>query len=80
MTILALAGWVRRVALIVFQRGILFVLAPLCSLAAGTVTLAWDGSPGTDVIAGYKIHYGTKSRTYTNAIWAGTATTLRAHA
>lgn len=42
----------------------------------GTVTVAWDPSPGTNVIARYNIYYGVGSREYTNVVSAGTSTTL----
>jgi hypothetical protein len=48
----------------------------LASFAAGTVTLAWDPSAGTNVIANYNIYYGVASRTYTNVVSAGTNTTV----
>ena len=32
--------------------------------------------PGTNIIANYKIYYGLASGMYTNAVSAGTATTL----
>ena len=67
---------VRRAALIVLLWGICLALIPSRSLAAGTVTLAWDPSSGTNVIAGYNIYHGTASGTYTNVTSAGTATTL----
>ena len=51
-------------------------LTPLASLAAGTVTLAWDPSPGTNIIANYNVYYGAASRTYTNTVSAGTNTTV----
>ena len=76
MTILALASRRSRAALIVLLWGICLALVPSRSLAAGTVTLVWDPSLGTNVIAGYKIYYGTGSRTYTNVISVGTATSL----
>ncbi len=41
------------------------------SLAAGKITLAWNPSTGTN-IAGYRIHYGGSSRTYTNMVSVGT--------
>jgi hypothetical protein len=47
----------------------------------GTATLSWnapttntDGTPLTD-LAGYKVYYGTKSRTYTNSTVIGKVTT-----
>jgi hypothetical protein len=46
----------------------------------GTATLAWsapttntDGTPLTD-LAGYKVHYGKSSGTYTNTVTIGKAT------
>lgn len=40
---------------------------------AGDVTLQWDPNPETDVI-GYKIYYGTSSRTYSSPIPLGLQT------
>lgn len=37
-----------------------------------TVALAWDRSPGTNVITKYSVYYGGASRTYTNVTKAGT--------
>jgi hypothetical protein len=76
MTLFALVARMKRTALIVLLWGGSSVLTPLGSLFAGTATLAWDPSAGTNVIANYKIYYGTASRTYTNAASAGAATTL----
>jgi hypothetical protein len=47
----------------------------LAALATGTVTLAWDPSPGTNAIANYNLYYGVASATYTNVVSAGTNTT-----
>ena len=66
----------RRAALVTLIWGVFSALTPLASLAAGSVTLAWDASPGTNVIANYKIYYGVASGTYTNTASAGTNTTL----
>jgi hypothetical protein len=66
----------RRAALITLVLGILSALTPLAARAAGTVTLAWDPSPGTNVIANYKVYYGTASGTYTNSVSAGTNLTV----
>jgi hypothetical protein len=41
-----------------------------------SVTLAWDPSPGTNVIANYNVYYGIASATYTNVVAAGTNTTV----
>ena len=49
---------------------------PSAAFAAGTVTLAWDASPGTNVIANYKVYYGVASATYTNTVAAGTNLTV----
>jgi hypothetical protein len=67
---------VRRVALTVLLLGVLVALTPLASLATGTVTLAWDPSPGTNIIANYNVYYGAASGTYTNTVSAGTNTTV----
>ena len=37
-----------------------------------TVTLAWDRSPGTNVITNYAVLWGGASRSYTNLVNAGT--------
>ena len=76
MTLLALAGWVKRAALIVLFWGGFSVLTPLCSLAVSTATLVWDPSSGTDVITNYNIYYGVASATYTAVVAAGTNTTV----
>jgi hypothetical protein len=76
MTILALAGRVRRTALIVLLWGGFSALTPLCSLAVGTATLVWDPSAGTGVITNYNIYYGVASATYTSVVAAGTNTTV----
>ena len=41
-----------------------------------SVTLAWDPSPGTNVIANYNVYYGVASATYTNVVAAGTNTAM----
>lgn len=76
MTILALAGRVRRAALSVLLCGGFSALAPLSSAAAGTATLVWDPSSGTNVIANYNIYYGVATATYTNVVATGTNTTV----
>jgi fibronectin type III domain protein len=43
-------------------------------LTASPVTLEWDKSPGRDV-KGYRVHYGTASRTYSKTIDVGNVTT-----
>jgi hypothetical protein len=48
----------------------------LAALATGTVTLAWDPSPGTNAIANYNLYFGAASATYTNLVSAGTNTTV----
>ena len=67
---------VRRAALTVFLSSAFLALTPLAALAAGTVTLAWDPSSGTNVIAKYNLYYGVASATYTNVVTAGTNTTV----
>jgi len=41
-----------------------------------SATLAWDPSPGTDIITNYNLYYGVASATYTNVVAAGTNTTV----
>lgn len=41
-----------------------------------SVTLAWDKSPGTNVIVNYNVYYGVTSATYTNVVSAGTNLTV----
>jgi hypothetical protein len=53
----------------------LLALSPLTSLAAPSITLAWDPSPDPTVV-GYKVYWGVTSRSYTNSLSAGSATTL----
>ena len=62
----------RRAALTTLICGAFFALTSLASLATGTITLAWDSSPGTNVIAKYNVYYGVASGTYTNVVAAST--------
>ena len=64
---------VRRAALAVILCSGLPAIFPFSAIAASSVTLAWNPSPGTN-IAGYKIDYGSASRTYTNTINVGNVT------
>lgn len=66
----------RSAALITLFLGVLAALTPLTAFGSGTVTLAWDPSPGTNVIANYNVYYGVASATYTNLAAAGTNTTV----
>ena len=64
-----------RVAVhIAFVLGILASVIPSSLLAASSVTLAWNPRTGTN-IAGYRVYYGPTSRTYTNTVTVGNATT-----
>src|ERR1039457_4412832 len=67
---------VRRVAHTVVLLAGLIALTPLASLAAGTVTLAWDPDSGPDTVTNYNIYYGAASATYTNTVAAGANTTI----
>lgn len=51
------------------------VLAAALSTAR-SVSLAWDASPGTNVITNYKVYYGVAHATYTNSVSAGPALTV----
>jgi hypothetical protein len=53
----------------------LLALSPLTSLAAPSITLAWDPSTDPSVV-GYKVYWGVATRNYTNSLSAGSATTL----
>jgi hypothetical protein len=48
----------------------------MAAFATGTVTLAWDPSTGTNIIANYNVYYGVASATYTNVAAAGTNLTV----
>ncbi|MCX6912989.1 MAG: Ig-like domain-containing protein, partial [Verrucomicrobia bacterium] len=70
-----------RAALVTLLGGVFFAVSPLAAsppaaVAAGTVTLAWDASSGTNAIANYKVYYGAASATYTNSVAAGTNLTV----
>jgi hypothetical protein len=67
---------VRRAVLTVLLLGGFTALTPLASFAAGTVTMAWDASAGTNIIANYNLYYGAASATYTNVVAAGTNLTV----
>ena len=52
----------------------MLAIIPFSSAMAGQITLAWDPSPETNVVA-YRIYYGVAARTYTNTIQVGKVTT-----
>ena len=52
---------------------ILLVLSPFDSVAQ--IKLAWDDPPADSNVAGYKVYYGTASRTYKAPIPVGNVTT-----
>ena len=64
---------VRGAALIAFMIGTFAALVPSSLFAASSVTLVWDPSTSTN-IAGYKVYFGPASRTYTNTLTVGNAT------
>ena len=51
----------------------LLLFALTRDVAAANVTLAWDSNPEPN-LAGYKIHYGSQSRSYTSSIDVGKQT------
>src|SRR5258708_5166666 len=53
----------------------LSAFASISAFAANSVTLAWDPSISTNV-AGYRVYYGVASRSYTNSVNAGAATSV----
>ena len=46
------------------------------AITSSAVALAWDKSPGRGV-KGYRLHYGTASRTYSSIIDVGNVTTYK---
>ena len=76
MTIADFSTRVRWTTLTALLAGAFFFSSALASSAAGTATLVWNPSPSTNTIADYKIYYGGATGTYTNALSAGTGTTL----
>jgi len=70
-----LLTWLRRVALRVFVFNSLLALSQFPVFAAASVTLTWDPSPDATV-TGYRIYYGVASRSYTNIVDAGDATSI----
>jgi Fibronectin type III domain len=72
----ALGGSSRIMGLTRVLWGILFfALLHNFVQAVQNVTLAWDPSPDRSVV-GYNLYYGVASRTYTNMVDAGNATTV----
>jgi hypothetical protein len=72
-------GMKEAVKIMLAAIAVAFFASLIMALAAqgrGTVTLAWDASTGTNVIAEYKVYYGIASATYTNAVSAGTNLTV----
>jgi len=63
----------RQAALVTLLSTGLLVLAPFSSLAARSVTLAWNPSAGTNV-AGYNLYCGGASGAYTNIVDVGNTT------
>ena len=65
---------VRAAAHLCLLFGLLALARPLHATPSAAVALAWD--PSTDPsVTGYNVYYGASSRTYTNVIPAGGATT-----
>jgi hypothetical protein len=67
------AGKIRYVAASVLWCVLAGILA-IPTVMAGDVTLQWDSNPEADVV-GYKVYYGTSSRTYSSPIPLGLQTT-----
>ena len=70
------SGRLSRLLGLVRRLGTVLMLTALAISARGqtSLTLAWDGSPDSS-IAGYRLYEGVVSRTYTNVIDVGNATT-----
>jgi hypothetical protein len=60
----------RKPRLLTILKGLLGLAALSANLQAGTVNLAWNGSPGPSV-TGYDIYYGQASGAYTSIVNAG---------
>jgi len=58
--------------LVAFVLLLLALPSPAQTNAPSSVTLAWNPSPGTNVITNYSVYYGVASRTYTNSVSART--------
>lgn len=70
-----LCGFSKRLRHTAILIGCLSLIALATSAQSqSSVTLAWDPDPGS-AIAGYRLYDGTASRTYTNVIDVGNATT-----
>ena len=67
------AGYIRCVTLPVLWC-VLMGMIVIPPVLAGDVTLQWDPNPETDVV-GYKVYYGTSSRTYSAPIPFGLQST-----
>ena len=52
------------------------ILILTAQLLAGTVTIAWDANPPEENVSGYRVHYGTVSRTYTEVVDVANVTTI----
>ena len=53
----------------------LLLVGPLSQAQASTVTLTWDSPSDASGIAGYRVHYGTSSGSYSEVINVGNKTT-----
>ena len=58
------------------MKTLLTLLALTTQLIAGPVTVAWDANPPAENVTGYKVHYGTASRTYPTVVDVANVTTL----
>ncbi len=63
----------RHAALVTVLCGSLLALIPHHAQATPSVTLAWNASPGTNIV-GYNLYYGVSSGVYTNVLPAGNVT------
>ena len=66
------AGTIRHITPLISWCAVLAILA-IPPAFAGDVTLQWDPNSETDII-GYKVYYGTSSRTYSSPIPLGLQT------
>ncbi len=66
--------WLKRYFLLALATFLLIPFLPLSNVHSAQVTLAWDPNTEPD-LAGYRVHYGTASRSYQAHLDAGLNTT-----
>lgn len=70
MRVRSFSLWITALAALLWQ-----CLFPSAALATGSVTLAWNANPESDIVS-YTVHYGTVSGQYPQSVSAGNNTTV----